>query len=220
MKTIINPFTRHFQKRTSLHNTELTDLQGGTSAEYYHLTSAEYTELSQWLDNVTLAADGSTTLPSLTVTGNSVLGLNSAIFQPTVDSTTFFQVLDADGGTPVFNVDTVNERVGIGGVPGETFHISAPGAAGTQTLWIDADNDNGNDSADAVIKMSGDGGINYATLTFENSVNDFIITNDSTGGDIKLACGSSGHILLYPGAGNLGLATTTFGTNMAGGIAA
>ncbi len=36
------------------------------------------------------------------------------IFQPTTDSTTFFQVLDTDGGTPVLNVDSTNERVGIG----------------------------------------------------------------------------------------------------------
>jgi hypothetical protein len=34
--------------------------------------------------------------------------------QPTTDSTDFFQVLDADGGDPVLNVDATNERVGIG----------------------------------------------------------------------------------------------------------
>ncbi len=34
--------------------------------------------------------------------------------QPTTDSTDFFQVLDANGGTPVLNVDSINERVGIG----------------------------------------------------------------------------------------------------------
>ncbi len=37
-----------------------------------------------------------------------------ALFQNATDSTTAFQVLDADGGTPVLNVDTTNERVGIG----------------------------------------------------------------------------------------------------------
>ena len=30
------------------------------------------------------------------------------------DSTTMFQILDADGGTPIFNVDSTNERIGIG----------------------------------------------------------------------------------------------------------
>lgn len=54
------------------------------------------------------------TLGGLTITGNSVFGLNSSVFQPTTDSTTFFQVLDADGGIPILNVDSTNERVGIG----------------------------------------------------------------------------------------------------------
>ena len=54
------------------------------------------------------------TLGGLTITGNSVFGLNSSVFQPATDSTTFFQVLDADGGTPILNVDSTNERVGIG----------------------------------------------------------------------------------------------------------
>lgn len=37
-----------------------------------------------------------------------------ATFQTQTDSATGFQILDADGGTPVFNVDTASERVGIG----------------------------------------------------------------------------------------------------------
>lgn len=36
------------------------------------------------------------------------------ILQATTDSTDFFQVLDADGGTPVLNADSTNERVGVG----------------------------------------------------------------------------------------------------------
>ena len=63
-----------------------------------------------------LGTGDSPTWAGATITGCSVLGLNSAVFQPAAggDSTTFFQVLDADGGTPIFNVDTVNERVEIG----------------------------------------------------------------------------------------------------------
>jgi len=36
------------------------------------------------------------------------------VCQPAADSTTAFQVLDADGGTPILNIDSTNERVGIG----------------------------------------------------------------------------------------------------------
>jgi hypothetical protein len=41
--------------------------------------------------------------------------------QPTTDSVDFFQVLDADGGTPVLNVDSTNERVGVGTAAPEAY---------------------------------------------------------------------------------------------------
>ena len=44
------------------------------------------------------------------------------------DSTTGFQILDADGGTPIFNVDTTNERVGVGtDSPQTTLHVNKNG---------------------------------------------------------------------------------------------
>jgi len=59
----------------------------------------------------------------LTVTPS---GTGQVIFQPTTDSTDFFQVLDADGGAPVLNVDSTNERVGIGiAAPTAKSHIFA-----------------------------------------------------------------------------------------------
>ena len=45
------------------HN-DLSNIDGGTTDEYYHLNSADYTELTEWLDNVTLGSDGKLTLPS------------------------------------------------------------------------------------------------------------------------------------------------------------
>jgi len=50
-----------------IHNT-LPDLQGGAADEYYHLLEAEYKELSEWLDNVTLGSDGLITIPELVLT--------------------------------------------------------------------------------------------------------------------------------------------------------
>lgn len=38
----------------------------------------------------------------------------NVVLQPGTDSTTGIQFLDADGGTPILNIDTTNERVGIG----------------------------------------------------------------------------------------------------------
>jgi hypothetical protein len=62
---------------------------------------------------------------ALTIGNCAVLGADSAVFQPNVDSTTFFQILDADGGTAVLNVDSTNESVQIG---------SATHVAGTKAL--------------------------------------------------------------------------------------
>jgi hypothetical protein len=48
----------------TIHN-NLTGIQGGQALEYYHLLAADYTELSQWLDDVTLGSDGITSIPQL-----------------------------------------------------------------------------------------------------------------------------------------------------------
>lgn len=57
----------------------------------------------------------------LTITPSST---GKIILQPTTDSTTFVQVLDADGGSPVLNVDSTNERVGIGtAAPASQLHL-------------------------------------------------------------------------------------------------
>ena len=46
----------------------LAGMQGGDTDEYYHLSLADYTELSEWLDDVTLGDNGVTTLPQLVLT--------------------------------------------------------------------------------------------------------------------------------------------------------
>ncbi len=76
-------------------------------------------------DNISFGNENIITTGSITATGCSVLGLNSAVFQPATDSTTFFQVLNQDGGTPILNIDSTNERVGIGTVtPDMSLEIS------------------------------------------------------------------------------------------------
>ncbi len=76
-------------------------------------------------------------------------GTGRVVLQPTTDSTDFFQVMDADGGTSVLNVDSTNERVGIGtDGPGSMLHVAnniagvavVPGgilAANTVSLWVE-----------------------------------------------------------------------------------
>jgi len=52
--------------------------------------------------------------------GTRLTGSGNVSIRTLTDSTTAFQVLDADGGNPVFNIDTDNERVGIGTTAPET----------------------------------------------------------------------------------------------------
>ncbi|MHC4752866.1 MAG: hypothetical protein ACYTFW_23725 [Planctomycetota bacterium] len=65
---------------------------------------ASHTTASIFLDVTVDANHDATFKPSST---------GQIIFQPTTDSADFFQVLDADGGTPILNIDSTNERVGI-----------------------------------------------------------------------------------------------------------
>lgn len=73
--------------------------------------------------------------------------------QNVTDSTTAFQVLDADGGAPVVNVDTVNERVGFGiAAPTELVHVFGTGT----TTRILIENSGGN-VADVELKATTSG---------------------------------------------------------------
>ncbi|MDD5040924.1 MAG: LamG domain-containing protein [Candidatus Peribacteraceae bacterium] len=60
--------------------------------------------------------------------GDLLTGSGTVKIQNVTDSTTAFQILDADGGNPVLNVDTTNERVGIG-TAGPTADLDIVGKA-------------------------------------------------------------------------------------------
>jgi len=66
--TIESAFVKVFVPEDTLDHNDLASLQGGTSGEYYHLTSAEHS----WLDNVTLSDDG-------TIVTNSYIGVGGSI---------------------------------------------------------------------------------------------------------------------------------------------
>jgi len=126
----------------------------------------------------TFAVNGSTLLSgALTATG-------TILFQSNVDATDFFEVRDNDGGNAIFVVDTVNERVGINGVPTQTFDVNSltdaaasvriDGDTGAElTINADVDNDGSDDSA---IFFSQGGSIRFAMGNDESSTS-FVITN-------------------------------------------
>ena len=61
--TKMNPITAH---------NNLLSIQGGTTNEYYHLTSAEHTELTVWMADVTLSDGGSVNLGTGSLTSTDV----------------------------------------------------------------------------------------------------------------------------------------------------
>ena len=61
------------------------------------------------------------------LTTGKITSTTNLIIQTSTDSTTGVQVLDADGGTPILNVDTTNERVGIGTAsPSNALEVISP----------------------------------------------------------------------------------------------
>lgn len=99
---IESAFDTVFSPSSATSHNNLAGLQGGTANQYYHLTSSEYTELSNWLDNVILSTDGS-------VNFNSTGNLTNILSWSMVDG---FSNLDSSGnlniiGQAVFDVNTI-----------------------------------------------------------------------------------------------------------------
>lgn len=118
-------------------------------------------------------------------------GSGSVSIRTLVDSSTAFQVMDQDGGNPVFNIDTTSERVGIGTAAPETA-LDVIGTISGSTI-----------SASSGITSSG-------TIAVEG--------NAAFGGTIKLGgvaytfpgtAGTNGQALVTDGAGTLSWAASS-----------
>lgn len=71
---------------------------------------------------------------ALTIDDTLLSVVVNTLLQPIVDSTTFFQILDADGGTAIFTVDSTNKCVGIRTAPVATIALNINGAIRTMGL--------------------------------------------------------------------------------------
>ncbi|HDZ37970.1 MAG TPA: hypothetical protein ENH62_06760 [Marinobacter sp.] len=108
----------------TLASKDLVDLVAGTTNQIIVTDDAD--------GSITLSAPqdihtgASPTFAGATITNAAVLASDSVVFRPNADSTTFLQVLDAGGGTPVLNVDTTNGRVSFGTASAqELVHVGA-----------------------------------------------------------------------------------------------
>ncbi|MBT7081669.1 MAG: hypothetical protein HN929_09430 [Chloroflexi bacterium] len=145
--------------------------------------------------------------------------------QPSTDSTTAVQVLDADGGAPVLNIDTTNEFIGIGtNSPGQKLTIYGPdsSAAGPNIRLITA--------ADAYPQLetfvfahdniawnfdcywngsawkSSDAGSNFQIYKIGDTLAFNYGSGDAAGADISGGALTTG--LMLNTSGNVGIATT------------
>ncbi len=159
----------------------------------------------------------------------SIGATGKTTIQASVDSTDFLQVLDADGGTPVLNVDSTNERVGIGTAsPGFQVEIKSPSAPAVNALTFQIQDSNGQNRS--TIRNTGAqewllhstgaeaGRITYSTpsgrpgiLLFTGSpgsyINRFDMTHGATSFNFKFFADSFG--LLIAAGGNVGVGTAS-----------
>jgi len=132
----------------------------GTATTGLDMSGGTYTNIQKWPAG-TIQTTGTT------------------IFQTLADSTTAYQWLDQDGGTPILNIDTTNERVGIGtDSPEADFHIINSGGEAQLLLQSLA-------TSDATIRIR-NGSSSKWTFGNDASNDEFVISTGSILGTPKL----------------------------------
>jgi len=199
----------------------LVNIVAGGSFAYDLLPSVDNTydlgsTTKEWKD---LWVDGTANLDNTDIDGTLVV-------QPASDSTTAVQVLDADGGTPVLNVDTTNERIGIGtAAPGAKLDVNSSTNGSGTVLIVDFGGD-GNDRG--IIVDSPNDGSGKSIVAKRGGNEYFAINNSSSFGKIYFEASAGGKIntgilggastdplvLQDESAGNVGIATTAPDTKL------
>ncbi len=125
----------------------------------------------------------------------------TAVFSNVVDSTTAYQFMDADGGTPVMNVDTTNERVGIG-TAASGYPLEVAGAIVMTGGRVEAIS--GLDNV-GIYRTNSDSG-SYPFTTFGRLV---LQSRSNSDKDIVFMTGISPRVrMVVGGSGNVGVGTT------------
>ena len=158
---------------TLLTQTEVTDLtDGNASTAHKHdhggqdgLTDDDHV---RYVDiDGTRALTGNWDVGNFDLTMKALTMDGDFLLQSASDSVTAFQVLDNDGGVPVFNVDTTNERVGVGiAAPEVKLHVYSGDSGATP-----------DGRTNLVIENSGDAGFHILVPDTDNAV--FFLGNAS-----------------------------------------
>lgn len=189
-----------------LNSTEVGLANGAQLKWYQGLTSntTADTGLTRSSAGILKVTDGSTGLGALeagylmasstaatSTFAGSLFATKNVLFQNSADSTTGFQVLDADGGVPILSVDTTNERLGIGvSAPSNTLSVIGPSPGGVIAGF-------GANSTENLITIGYDTGTAVSSVT------------GSSFGRFDVKTQGNNNLILDPGSGYVGIATTT-----------
>lgn len=176
---------------TSAHNS-LSGLQGGTTNEYYHLTSSEHTELNAWLDDAVLKSNGGVIL-----TASSTMGSTLTIEGVTILNDNLVVKTDK---LVVTSVPT--DRVGIG-TASPTYTLDVVG-----TIGLDSNLHHNND-ADTYLEFNPDAALfsvgNKQLLEMVETAQDFVKLGNGSDVDINF----NDTAFIEGSSGNVGIGTTT-----------
>ncbi len=190
----MNPFKRLGASTYALNAGKLGGL---TAQNFVQLAQGMQTDASTTQSSIAINKTGGTAnILQLQRGGTDVLLVNNGgqtTIKTTTDSVTGFQIVDADGGTPVFNVDTDNERVGIG--------TAAPGAK----LEVKGIENNASTTFESIIKLSGADGTFGQIYRDNNGTNNYLGIESFQQG----VGGTKTPIVLQEFGGNVGIGNTS-----------
>jgi len=138
--SIVSAYITYFPTTNPANHNDLGALQGGVAGEYYHLTAAQHTELTSWLDDVVLSATGQVQINSVGAGTQNVIGITpqSAL----AGAGTVWKGIHMDGAAldpGVANIDIYGIHIDLTGVAMGTnpdiwgVNVQLPGAYGTGT---------------------------------------------------------------------------------------
>lgn len=200
----MEPFNRLSSSPYALNSKALGGL---TASDFVKLAQGSQTDASLVSSIFINKTGASGNILELEKNGADVFLLNNTgavTFQNTVDSTTGFQILDADGGTPIFNIDTTNERVGIGtATPGYALELA------TASNIVSRFTSSSTSDTEFQIRNSSTGGRIWTLVSAGQTPTGGDIANLATG-SFSIYDGTSGlNRLVITSSGSIGIGDTT-----------
>ena len=177
------------------HN-NLATIQGGTSTEYYHLTSSEHTELTEWLDDVTLSNGGSVDLGSGTLSagGPWTLTQNSHTIVFSHNGSNVFSKWTSDGNF-IFQTDEGTNTASVVQIQGK--------GSGTASLRLV---DQSAVNQDTYIQQVG----SVFRTFYSAGVTEFAINEGGLAVDTRIESNNNANMLFVDGTNDrIGIGTST-----------